>query len=210
MRISHLLMLVVLLFPALGIAQQYDAVNTSSLNLANKVCATCHGGNGQGNPVVGGPRLAGIEPWYLRSQLMGFRAGFRGAEQDYIPGYEMQDSVARLSDAEIDNLVSYVSNWMAPENPASLTGNTLRGSELYVSCAACHGSNGEGNEALAAPGLAQKDDWYLFRQLKLFQSGYRGSHPEDARGRQMRAATGILATDADINDVLAYINTLGT
>ena len=189
-------------------AQQYQDVVTGSQSLANKVCVTCHGGLGKGNPVVGAPRLAGIEPWYLRNQLQAFRANYRGTQKDYIPGYEMQDSVARLSDEEIENLVAYVGTWSTEENAPTITGDANRGSELYLACAACHGVNGEGNEALAAPGLTQKDDWYLFRQLKLFQSGYRGSHPEDQRGLQMRAGSSSLTTEQDINDVLSYINTL--
>ena len=93
------------LFSASVAAQQYAVVDTTNQPLSNEVCATCHGGAGQGNPVVGGPSLAGLEPWYLRKQLENFRAGIRGSEKDYIPGNEMQASVARLSDAEIDDLV---------------------------------------------------------------------------------------------------------
>jgi len=189
-------------------AQQYADVVGANQSLANKVCVTCHGGNGKGNPIVGGPRLADIEPWYLRNQLVGFRAEYRGTQKDYIPGYEMQASVARLSDREIDQVVSTISTWQGEENEATITGDANRGSELYQSCAACHGVNGQGNQALAAPGLTRKDDWYLFRQLKLFQSGYRGNHPDDLYGQSMRAGIANIGNDTDINDVLAYINTL--
>lgn len=189
-------------------AQQYDQVVNNNQSLANKICVTCHGANGKGNPVVGAPRLAGIESWYLRNQLHGFRSKFRGTQKDYIPGNEMQASVARMSDDEIEQVVAFIATWSTTENQPTVTGNANRGSELYVTCAACHGINGEGNEALAAPGLTQKDDWYLFRQLKLFQSGYRGSHPDDQRGQQMRAGIANLGSEQDINDVLAYINTL--
>lgn len=195
-------------FASSATAQQYADVVGPNQSLANKVCVTCHGGNGKGNPIVGGPRLAEIEPWYLRNQLVGFRAKYRGTQKDYIPGYEMQASVARLSDREIDDLVSVISTWRGEENESTITGDANRGSELYRSCAACHGVNGQGNQALAAPGLTRKDDWYLFRQLKLFQSGYRGAHPEDVYGQQMRAGIASIDTEKDINDVLAYINTL--
>lgn len=195
-------------FASTAAAQQYAVVVKSSQSLANKVCVTCHGGNGKGNPIVGGPRLAEIEPWYLRNQLLGFRAEYRGTQKDYIPGYEMQASVARLSDQEIEDLVDVISTWKGEENEPTIAGDANRGSELYRGCAACHGVNGEGNRALAAPGLARKDDWYLFRQLKLFQSGYRGAHPDDVYGQSMRAGIANLGSDEDINDVLAYINTL--
>lgn len=189
-------------------AQQYETFDLSYQPLANKLCVTCHGASGAGSPVVGGPALGGIEPWYLRTQLLAFRSEYRGRERDYIPAYEMQVSVARLSDSEIDDLVAVISTWPAVDNEATITGDANRGSELYVSCAACHGVNGEGNEALAAPGLTAKDDWYLARQLKLFKSGFRGGHPEDQRGAQMRVSVDMLETEQDINDVLAYINTL--
>lgn len=189
-------------------ADQYALVVNDAQPLANKVCATCHGGAGFGNPVVGAPSLAGLEPWYLRNQLTGFRNHFRGAEKEYIPALEMRDSVASLSDAEIDQLVAYISAWEPVFSAPTLSGDISRGSELYTSCAACHGNNAQGNALLNAPGLAARDDWYLLRQLKLFKSGYRGGHPDDLIGQQMRAAVSVLDTEQDMTDVLAYIKTL--
>lgn len=189
-------------------AQQYDKLDLDSQPLSNKVCATCHGSYGVGNPIVGGPSLAGLEPWYLKRQLEGFRAKYRGNEVNYVPGNEMQASVVRLSDAEIEGLVSYISTWkpVAPEQ--TVNGDANNGSALYASCAACHGINGEGNELLGAPALIGRDDWYMARQLKLFMSGNRGGNPADVYGRQMRAGVQALSSEQDINDVLAYINTM--
>ncbi len=190
------------------IAQQYDKLDLSKQPLANEVCATCHGGAGQGNPVVGGPSLAGLEPWYLRTQLENFRAGIRGSQKDYIPGNEMQASVAKLSDQEINDLVDQIANWEVIENDHSVTGDIAKGETLYAACGACHGATGEGNQALGAPGLAGRNDWYMFRQIKLFKSGYRGNHPDDTAGKLMRPSVQALQSDDDINAVLAYINTL--
>lgn len=189
-------------------AEQYALLNTDVQPLSNKVCATCHGANGVGNPVVGGPSLAGLEPWYLRKQLLSFRAGHRGSDDDYIPAYEMQDSVAGLSDTEIDELVATISTWDPAASEATLDGDSGHGSELYVTCAACHGVNAEGNAALNAPALADRDDWYMLRQLKLFKAGTRGGHPDDSLGAQMRAAVSGLNTEEDMIDVLAFIKTL--
>ena len=189
-------------------AQQYAAVDTTNQPLSNEVCATCHGGEGQGNPVVGGPSLAGLEPWYLRKQLENFRAGIRGSQKDYIPGNEMQASVARLSDAEIDDLVNTIAGWKVIENDHTIKGDLSNGEALYANCAACHGADGEGNETLGAPGLVERNDWYMFRQIKLFKSGYRGVHPDDTAGKLMRPSAQALKSDQDVNDVLAYINSL--
>lgn len=191
-----------------SLAQQYDKLDLDNQPLSNKVCATCHGGYGVGNPIVGGPSLAGLEPWYLKRQLEGFRAGYRGNEFDYVPGNEMKASVVRLSDAEIENLVSFISKWEPVVPEKSIVGDANNGSALYASCAACHGINGEGNELLGAPALVGRDDWYMARQLKLFMSGDRGGNPEDVYGQQMRAGVQALNTEQDINDVLAYINTI--
>lgn len=195
--------------PAPVYAQQYDKLDLENQTLGNRVCATCHGAYGVGNPIVGGPSIAGLEPWYLQRQLESFRASYRGVERDYIPGHEMRASVIELSDGEIASLVAEISNWPRPAaDPASVSGDSNHGSELYVSCAACHGAEGQGNEMLGAPALAGRDDWYLERQLQLFRSGYRGSHPDDSYGQQMRASVSALGSTQDVKDVVAYIATL--
>lgn len=209
MRCVRACLCVLVVFAASSLrAEQYSLLNTDAQPLSNKVCATCHGASGVGNPVVGGPSLAGLEPWYLRKQLLSFRAGHRGTDGDYIPAYEMQDSVARLSDEEIEELVAYISAWEPASSAATLNGDARHGSELYVTCAACHGVNAEGNAALNAPALASRDDWYMLRQLKLFKAGTRGGHPDDMLGAQMRAAVASLNTEQDMIDVLAFIKTL--
>ncbi len=207
-RFSFALLFMLPLVTPTVLAQQYEKLDLTAQPLSNKVCATCHGAYGVGNPIVGGPSLAGLEPWYLKRQLEGFRAKYRGKEGDYIPGREMQASVARLSDAEIDDLVAYIETWPAITPEQTIVGDANKGSVLYASCAACHGINAEGNELLGAPALVGRDDWYMFRQLNLFKSGYRGGHPEDMYGKQMRAGVQALQSNEDINDVLAYINTL--
>ncbi len=204
----NFLSLALLALSASANAQQYDLLDLSAQPLNNEVCATCHGGAGVGNASVGGPSLAGLEPWYLRKQLENFRAGIRGTQKEYIPGNEMQASVARLSDEEISELVDHISNWEAVAPKPRIEGDASKGQALYAACAACHGASGDGNEALGAPGLAGRNDWYMFRQLKLFQSGFRGKHPEDTAGQLMRPAAQALENDEAINDVLAYINTL--
>jgi cytochrome c oxidase subunit 2 len=56
--------------------------------------------------------------------------------------------------------------------------------------------------------LAGQQDWYLVRQLQNYKSGIRGSQPKDTYGVQMKPMASMLANDAAMNDVVAYIDTL--
>jgi cytochrome c oxidase subunit 2 len=51
-------------------------------------------------------------------------------------------------------------------------------------------------------------DWYLASQLKNFQTGIRGAHPQDFYGKQMGFMGRTVQNDQAINDLIAYINTL--
>ena len=42
-------------------------------------CVQCHGENGEGNQAVGAPAIAGLQRWYVKRQLRGFKAGYRGS-----------------------------------------------------------------------------------------------------------------------------------
>ncbi|MES2624460.1 MAG: c-type cytochrome [Pseudomonadota bacterium] len=176
--------------------------------LSADVCMTCHGGYGQGSEVVGGPKLAGMEPWYLKRQLLGFRSGFRGIEKEYIPAFEMRALAATLSDAEIDRVVADISEWQDVPATPTLEGDAEAGATLYTSCAACHGAQAEGNEALGAPALANRNDWYLLHELERFSVGQRGVHADDVGGQQMRAMMTSLPDENSWRDVLVYINSL--
>jgi cytochrome c oxidase subunit 2 len=60
-----------------------------------------------------------------------------------------------------------------------------------------------------APRLANMTDWYLVHQLKNFQAGIRGGHPQDYYGKQMGFMARTLQDEQAINNVIAYINSLG-
>ena len=92
---------------------------------------------------------------------------------------------------------------------ALAVGDAERGKTLYATCGACHGPNGEGMEALNAPALAGQEQWYTIRQLQNFKNGIRGSNPRDIYGMQMAPMAQILPDDQAIEDVAAYIESLG-
>jgi cytochrome c553 len=173
-------------------------------------CTTCHGVELRGNPSVDAPRLNGMEGWYVRNQMLAFKKGYRGTHHEDVIGMEMQPQAAALSEAEIEDAVAFVK--ALPVRTATIehtvTGDADRGRTLYTTCGACHGTDGNGNQMLNAPGLAGQSDWYLVRQLEKYRSGARGYDPEDTAGAQMRAAAAALTEDEDIRDVVAFINTL--
>jgi cytochrome c oxidase subunit 2 len=87
-------------------------------------------------------------------------------------------------------------------------GNAAAGAASYAVCAACHGPQADGNVALNAPKLSGQDARYLRNQLKKYKAGIRGTHEEDIYGRQMQPMAATLATDAMIENVLAYLESL--
>ena len=86
-------------------------------------------------------------------------------------------------------------------------GDPAAGAASYAVCAACHGPQGEGLVALNAPKIAGQDAWYLRASLRNYQAGIRGSDPDDTYGLQMAPMAATLATDAMIENVIAYIQT---
>ena len=173
------------------------------------VCAACHGSQGEGNPALNAPKLAGQEAWYMRRQIEYFKDGTRGAHPDDEFGRQMAPMVATLVDDQaVENVIAYIET--LPDNPAehTVSGDVQAGADIYTTCGACHGWDGEGRFAVNASRLAGLDDWYLVTQLKNFREGVRGAHPDDKYGMQMSMMAAILRTEERINDVVAYINTL--
>jgi len=58
--------------------------------------------------------------------------------------------------------------------------------EAFIYCTVCHGVQLGGNETLKAPRLSDLSPWFVARQLEAFQKGWRGTHPEDYVGMEMR------------------------
>ena len=173
------------------------------------VCAACHGQQGEGMQALRAPKIAGQEPWYIRRQIASYKAGLRGAHEDDQWGRTMAPMAMTLADdAAVENVIAHIQTF--PDNPAPQTvdGNVDRGEKLYAVCAYCHGKEAEGIQAINAPRMAGMTDWYLQDQLKNFREGIRGGHPQDFYGMQMGFMGRNLQTDEQINDVIAYINTL--
>lgn len=182
--------------------------STCAISSDYDFCTTCHGADGNGNAAIRAPKIAGIEPWYLKRQFEQFRAGLRGTHESDTPGLEMRPVAAQMDDATIEAVAAYVRTFDAKPPRPTVTGNVRQGRKLYEACAACHGAKGEGNSELQAPALAGQTDWYLVTQLEHFRSGLRGFSPQDLQGMQMRASVNALPDGAAVTNVVAYINTL--
>jgi cytochrome c oxidase subunit 2 len=94
------------------------------------------------------------------------------------------------------------------QSAARVAGDAEAGKTLFAVCAACHGSQAEGNPAMNAPKLSGQGGWYLKRQLQAFKSGARGTHDKDVFGKMMAPMAATLADDAAIDNVVAYIKSL--
>jgi cytochrome c oxidase subunit 2 len=170
-------------------------------------CTVCHGVQLMGNSVIRAPRLSEMEDWYVERQLQAFKKGWRGTHDADLAGIEMQPMAAALSNEQIAEAAAFVVKTRSDLPMDTVRGGISRGRHHYTTCAACHGDDGQGNEALGGPALTNVNDWYLITQLRNFKNGSRGAHPDDTYGNQMRAAAQILADDETIRDVVSYIAT---
>jgi cytochrome c oxidase subunit 2 len=87
-------------------------------------------------------------------------------------------------------------------------GDAVSGQAQYAVCSACHGAQGEGNLAMNAPRLAGLDGWYMKQQLRNYQQGQRGKHPEDTYGQQMAPMAATLPDETAMDNVIAYLATM--
>ena len=187
-----------------------QAATVDGVEVSDRFCLTCHGTDGQGNIGIDAPRIAGMERWYLQRQLEIFRDGLRGTHPEDLIGQEMQPMAAILSDDSIQDILNWAETWEYKPAEITLTGgDAQRGRTLFQSCAACHGADGEGNEAMHAPALRGQNDFYLVNQLKNFKAGWRGYDARDQQGSQMRLMAQVIPDDQAITDIVIYINTLG-
>lgn len=152
-----------------------------------------------------GPILDGLPAWYVRRQLLKFRDGVRGANPENRSEFLMGAGQSILQD---EREIARVSDYIAALPPAvhlrTIKQGGPGGAALYLSCGACHGTRAEGRPELKAPPLNVQEDWYLLDQLRKFQSGLRGSHPEDGEGSLMRAAAAALQPE-QMRDVVFHI-----
>lgn len=118
--------------------------------------------------------------------------------------FVMRGSVTVESQAAFDSWLASQPTFAETQNAAGP--DIAAGQAQYAACAACHGANGEGNQALNAPKIAGQQPWYIERQLNHFKQGARGGDG-DTNGSQMTAFASMLTTDEAVRNISAYIAT---
>ncbi len=173
-------------------------------------CVSCHGADGHGNRTIGAPPIAGLPAWYVEAQLAKFRNGMRGTHPDDYEGLRMRPMARQMmNEAEVKSVSAYVASLSRAHVSPTLTGGDAKaGATSFAPCVACHGANGQGNEALKAPPIAGQADWYLLAQLKKFKAGIRGASSADAQGALMRPMALSLANDQIMLDVVTHVASL--
>jgi cytochrome c553 len=194
----------------IGVTALHSA-NAEDRNAAvfDGLCNRCHGMKGEGMKGLEAPLIAGMDAWYVESQLRKFRQGLRGTHPQDMPGTRMRPMARSLyTDADVIGISTYVETMPVQiSHPILTEANVEKGKTAYAPCVGCHGAKAEGNKMMQAPALAGQNDWYLFTQLKNFKAGIRGSNPTDATGAMMRGMAAPL-DEATMRDISAYLGTL--
>jgi cytochrome c553 len=144
-------------------------------------CSACHGVQGEGQPDVGNPRLAGLDGEYLIAQLNAFAEGSRDNET-------MSPIAKALTPDERQAVAIFYAGSVTPriEESRQADGKIIaagaalarRGdwSKGLPGCGQCHGAAGQG-VGKTFPALAGQSSEYIMRQLKAWKDGKRTNDP---------------------------------
>jgi len=206
--------------PTFAETQQQD-VNIALGKQVYQSCIACHGEQGQGNPQLNAPAIAGLGQAYIARQLGYFKSGVRGGDgADQFAQQMASMSVVLSNDEAINNVSAYINQLSVTsdantkmsashtQSNSPLDRSLAQGKALYRNCSYCHGDMAQGNYAMYAPRLLGQHPDYLKRQILAYQSGQRGTHAKDVFGNQMRLMASILKDESAIDNVILYIDSL--
>jgi len=176
-------------------SRDWSNSNVAGRVLAEQVCSTCHGIDGQSKNSLF-PKLAGQQKNYILGQLEAIKGRDRNSEHTR---QFMWGPARYLTEKQMDELAIYFSQQppMKGSVPAAQVGRI--GEVIYhqgvpgkgiKSCASCHGDNAEGDDIV--PRLAGQHAYYLNSRARI-------------------AMTQIVSrlSDEEIGAVSAYLESIG-
>ena len=184
-----------------GAVQANEGGSIKAGREAAQSCAACHGSKGNSNnPAF--PSLAGQPASYIASQLTAYREGKR---ENAI----MNGQAAGLSDQQIRDIAAYYAAQERKVASPTAQGSDL-GADLYhhgrenvAACAACHHSEGYGNQPAGFPALRGLSASYVAQSLKDYRDGKR-----TAGKAALMTPLAAELTDDEIDALAAHIASL--
>lgn len=194
-----------LLAPTLHAQYVVKGDATKGQEIAAKVCAACHGPDGN-SPLAVNPSLAGQHPEYIYKQLGNFKSKAGKPAERNNP--VMAGMAASLSDDDMKNVAAYYASQTPRPRMARDPELVRQGQLIYrggiaaksvAACASCHSPNGAGLPA-QYPRVSAQHAEYTAAQLKAFRAGERANDPNN----MMRSVAAKLS-DREIAAVSEYI-----
>jgi cytochrome c553 len=68
-----------------------QVAEVGDLSVRVQACESCHGPNGEGEPIAGVPYLGGQYRHYIKVQIQMFRQGYRNSEQMFVPAHNLSE-----------------------------------------------------------------------------------------------------------------------
>jgi len=178
----------------------------SGKSVADHVCSTCHGANGNAPP-GDVPNLAGQQRDFLRRQLVAFKSHSRS---DKAATETMWSVSHNLNNRQIDELAEHFAAQQPRAQPVEGTPDEISAGQQIFSggaveknvpaCSGCHGADGNGKGE--APRLAGQHTGYLAKQLGVFQTS------NDRPGAPLMRSVAHELTPENIRSVAAYLQAL--
>jgi cytochrome c oxidase cbb3-type subunit III len=130
------------LYPVEQLADDPQALQMGKV-LFQDNCAACHQRSGKGNMVLGAPDLADSD-WLYGGSGKDIVTSIHDGRAGVMPAW------ASLGEDNVDHLVQYVLSLSgSPHDEAK----AAAGKPLFATCAAWHGADGKGSQAVGAPNL---------------------------------------------------------
>jgi cytochrome c553 len=68
-----------------------QVAEVGDLSVRVQACESCHGPNGEGEPISGVPYLGGQYSHYIKVQIQMFRQGYRKSQQMFVPAHNLNE-----------------------------------------------------------------------------------------------------------------------